>query len=101
MAQMLVAFKSDVPRHLSRITEGVASSDSGIVREAAHTLKGAAGAIGARAVRDLAQGLEAAGRSGDLAAAGPAFAALAPEVRRLVATIDELLARGLTSDRAK
>jgi PAS domain S-box-containing protein len=98
MAQMLLAFKSDVPRHVSRITEGVATSDAGIVREAAHTLKGAAAAIGARAVRDLAQKLEAAGRAGDVAPAGAAFTALAPEVRRLVTVIDDLLAGERASD---
>jgi CheY-like chemotaxis protein/HPt (histidine-containing phosphotransfer) domain-containing protein len=99
MAQMLQAFRADAPRHVTRITEGIAASDAGMVRDAAHTLKGAAGAIGARAMRELAEELEAAGRAGDLAPTGPAFSALAPEMRRVVAAIDALLAGELATER--
>jgi PAS domain S-box-containing protein len=100
MGQMLQAFRADAPRHVTRITEGIAASDAGMVRDAAHTLKGAASAIGARAMRELADELEAAGRSGDLASTGPAFTALAPEMRRVVAAIDDLLAGELATERA-
>jgi PAS domain S-box-containing protein len=98
MAQMLATFKRDVTRHVARITEGIATADATVVKEAAHTLKGAAGAIGARGVHDVAQTLETAARSSDLTPADGAFNALVPEVRRVIAAIDGLLAGELAAD---
>ena len=53
----------------------------------AHTLKGAVGTFGAQPAFEAARRLETMGRSGDLAQAGPAFAALEESLARLEPTL--------------
>ncbi|MBF0342367.1 MAG: response regulator [Magnetococcales bacterium] len=56
----------DAPRQMSRIELALAKGDSGEVREAAHSLKGATGAFGRVFVHELAFSLEQAGRLGEM-----------------------------------
>ncbi len=55
------------------------------VADAAHRLRGAALAVGARGIAHAAANLEQAARTGDPAACLPQFATLAAEIRRLAA----------------
>ncbi len=70
LAEMIVIFQDDTPRRLQDILSAAASGDAEELSRAAHALKGGAGALGARALRELASDLEALGRGGS-AAAGP------------------------------
>ncbi len=56
-------FFSDAPRQMIRIQESIDNQDSDELLEAAHSLKGAAGAFGKNRVYDLAFKLEQLGRA--------------------------------------
>ena len=76
-------FLGTYPPQLAELHAAVAHGDGPVVQRLAHTLKGSVGAFGARAAFETAQRLETLARTGDLAGAEPACAALEEELARL------------------
>ena len=80
--ELIATFFREAPRQVSQIRGAIASDDARGLREAAHSLKGAAGAITAMRVSEAAGVIEAAGRAGDTK--------VAPQADALDAALDEL-----------
>jgi CheY-like chemotaxis protein len=74
-ADILAGFLDDAPQQIGVLREAVDHGDAQRVAGQAHTLKGAAGNIGAFALQQAAAALEAAGKENDLAAARTALQA--------------------------
>jgi CheY-like chemotaxis protein/HPt (histidine-containing phosphotransfer) domain-containing protein len=70
--ELIGVFLEDCPRMLSELREAAETADAVRLKRAAHSLKGAAGALGGKAVFEAALRLEAMGRQGDLAEVQPA-----------------------------
>jgi CheY-like chemotaxis protein len=66
LREVVALFLEECPRLMSIIQQGVESRDAARIAHAAHTLRGAAANLGARALSQAAQRLEALGRLGDL-----------------------------------
>lgn len=64
LEEMLEIFEADTPRRIQAVVDAVAAGDAEAFSEAAHTLKGGAGAMGAEDMRLQAAHLEALGRKG-------------------------------------
>jgi signal transduction histidine kinase/DNA-binding response OmpR family regulator len=84
--ELIATFFRESPRQVSQIRDAIGTGDANALRETAHSLKGAAGAITALRVADAAATLEAAGRAGDteVAAQADALEAALSELRQLV-----------------
>ena len=63
---VLQGFVTDMPRQMQALREMLAAGDLEGATRKAHTIKGAAAAVGGEVVRATAAAMEAAGRSGDL-----------------------------------
>jgi CheY-like chemotaxis protein/HPt (histidine-containing phosphotransfer) domain-containing protein/anti-sigma regulatory factor (Ser/Thr protein kinase) len=63
--ELIMTFFREAPKQVARIRSAIGTADAKELREAAHSLKGAAGAITATRVADAAAALEAAGRAGE------------------------------------
>jgi CheY-like chemotaxis protein len=83
-------FRVEGPRMRDELRKAIRQGDAALVRRHAHTLKSAAGSLGAAGVARLALELELIGKGGDLVAAGGAFARLEEALTRLDAELDEL-----------
>jgi PAS domain S-box-containing protein len=92
LREMVELFRIDVPKLLSKLRADVSHGDAGQVKLHAHTLKGAAGNLGAQAASEAAERLETMGRSGNLAGADEAVAVLEKELERLQPALDALTA---------
>jgi len=76
----------------------IRARDAEALRVAAHTLKGAAGAVGAGSSRALASSLEQMGRAGELQGAAPAL----EELRQVLGELDAAFFRvGLATPRRR
>jgi len=64
LKEMIGLFKADTPDRIQAIEATLASSDLGDMADVAHSIKGAAGTMGAPRLRAIAAELEAAGRKG-------------------------------------
>ncbi len=82
-------FVGDCPKHLYELGQALDAGDAARLQRAAHTLKGAVGALGGTEVQELVARLEALGRDGALEAARP----LLPALRDALARIVEAFAR--------
>jgi two-component system, sensor histidine kinase and response regulator len=67
LREIVDLFATDSPRLLKELRQASADGNAGILKRAAHTLKGAASNFGAIAVVDAARDLETMGREGNLA----------------------------------
>ncbi|MCJ7578124.1 MAG: response regulator, partial [candidate division Zixibacteria bacterium] len=67
--EMLQEFLSYMPKQLDKLAEAIKTGEAKVVEREAHSLKGAAGNLGAKLMADLALQLEFLGRKGDLAVA--------------------------------
>ncbi len=65
--EVVQVFLDDAPRQIANLEQFVAAADAAKVRSQAHTLKGAAGNIGAELLQAAAYALEKAGQAGDQA----------------------------------
>jgi HPt (histidine-containing phosphotransfer) domain-containing protein len=90
LGEVVQAFVDDSPTSVRALREGIAASDSELVRRAAHTLKGNAATFGALELADACRELEHLARDGGLdgaeALAGRIEVALAgslPSIRAL------------------
>jgi HPt (histidine-containing phosphotransfer) domain-containing protein len=82
-------FETDGPRLLVEIQSAIERDDAEALHRAAHTLKSALGAFGARAAYSLAERLERLGRDGSPAHAKEAYL----ELSALVSDLEDDLRR--------
>ena len=69
LADLVKIFLAECPHMLAEIRQAVETSDSGLLRRAAHTLKGSAAIFGAQPVLDAALRLEMMGRENNFSRA--------------------------------
>jgi two-component system sensor histidine kinase/response regulator len=81
--EMLREFLSYAPKQLDKLAEAIKTGDAKVVEREAHSLKGAAGNLGAKSIADLALRLEFLGRRGDFAGAKEMIGDLKAELKRL------------------
>ncbi len=66
LREMTALFKTETPRRLKAIQEGIEAGSASQIMEAAHALKGASGLMGAQLVFALARDLEMKAKTGGL-----------------------------------
>ena len=71
IGELVEALMVEAPDLLARMDRALASPDATALRRAAHSLKSAAGNLGARRLRDVCEALELMASSGDVAGADP------------------------------
>jgi signal transduction histidine kinase/CheY-like chemotaxis protein/HPt (histidine-containing phosphotransfer) domain-containing protein/predicted hydrocarbon binding protein len=81
--EMVGEFLGYVPKQLEKLTEAVERGDAKVVEREAHSLKGAAGNLGAKPIADLASQLELLGREKNLTGAMDMFGNLKTLLKEL------------------
>ncbi len=76
LGEMIGLFFEEAPRLMAQMQDSIAAGEAQGLERAAHSLKGAAGSIGAADVMGLARALEEMGRAAELAEASSAYARL-------------------------
>jgi len=84
LGELLTVFSEDAPGYLETLRRALDRSNAGDLMKAAHTLKGALWALGARTAAALAQDLERIGRAGGLDGAPDLLARLEQEITRVL-----------------
>ncbi len=69
IGELVDALVIEAPDLLGRMDRALATGDAVMLRRAAHSLKSAAGNLGARRLRDMCEALELMGSSGDVGGA--------------------------------
>jgi len=82
LAEMVEAFLEEAPELLDRIRAAVAHNNADELRQAAHTLKGSGGNMGARVVQKISLTLEQKGRAGTTEGAAELLPQLEKEYER-------------------
>jgi signal transduction histidine kinase/HPt (histidine-containing phosphotransfer) domain-containing protein/ActR/RegA family two-component response regulator len=82
-------FLADIPHRLEALREHLDARDAKGVADQAHTIKGAAAAVGCASLSRLALALEKAGKASDLESARPSFENLRDEFERLKKTMED------------
>jgi two-component system, sensor histidine kinase and response regulator len=85
-AELIDLFVQDASERMHSIGEAIRQGDAEMLFQAAHSLKGSSGSIGARRVAGLCAKLEHLGRSGTIAGADRCFAELRVELARAFAS---------------
>ena len=85
LEELLSLFREAAAEDLDRIRQAVAVGDSATAMAAAHSLKGAAASLGLESIRRLAEAVELAGPSGDIATARETLPILADLLDQLAA----------------
>lgn len=83
LQELITIFFEDYPRLAARLDRGLEQADFAALREAAHSLKGSLGYLGAPEIAACARELESAARQQDLSAA-------AERTERLMVEVEEL-----------
>ena len=81
---LIQIFLEEYPHMLAEIRQAIDTSDAGLLRRAAHMLKGSAALFGAQPVVDAALRLEMMGRENNFALAAQGLDRLEPRTSRLV-----------------
>jgi two-component system sensor histidine kinase/response regulator len=81
--EMLEEFFNYAPKQLEKLVEAIETGDAKMVEREAHSIKGAAGNLGAKTFADLALQLEILGRTKDLAKAKELIGNLQTELNRV------------------
>jgi len=68
--ELVKLFLQEVPLQIEEMKQAIESSDTGLIRELGHTIKGGAALIDAQSLRDCAFEIEKAGKGRDLNLAG-------------------------------
>ena len=84
LKSLIQIFLAEYPHMLAEIRQAIDTSDAGLLRRAAHTLKGSAAIFGAQPVIDAAMRLEMMGRENNFALAAQGLDRLEPRTSRLV-----------------
>jgi len=92
--EVIDLFLNDVPGRLEELRDALGSGDLDAAARLAHTLKGSAGHVGARALASLCARLEAQVRAGAQESAALALAAVDDELDRVRAALTAEAARG-------
>lgn len=92
LGQVLRLFLDEAPRRLERLRSAVAEGNAAEFQRVAHSLKGAAGNIGADALHDAARRADELGQAGRLDSAAPLVTELEQRLSNVVAEIERLLA---------
>jgi HPt (histidine-containing phosphotransfer) domain-containing protein len=82
-ADIVDLFLADAPAGVREITDAFAGNDLKTVGLLAHRLKGSALTFGAHKLGEICQGLELAGKAGELSKAQALFTQLTPECSRV------------------
>jgi two-component system, sensor histidine kinase and response regulator len=85
LAELLRIFHADAPKWLEDLRAAIGRGDAGLVRRAAHTIKGGAGSVGALQTRTAAARLEELARAGRWDGVAAARAELEQALARLEA----------------
>lgn len=89
LGDLYAAFSADVPNKLEKLDNALAQGDLSEARKLAHSLKGAAAAIGAIQVRALAERLERGVQNMTKDEAGALQTELKNEVRAAIQTMSQ------------
>jgi two-component system sensor histidine kinase/response regulator len=81
--EIITVFLEDTPNEIKSIRNAISLKDAEKVRNAAHSIKGAAGSIGASSLQELARQLESAGKNSDIELAGSIFSQFEQEFDKL------------------
>jgi CheY-like chemotaxis protein len=91
LGELVQLFRDECPRWLGEMRTALAQRDPRQLNRAAHTLKGAVGALGAHAAFAAALRLETLGQAGDLTDAASALARLEDSLVRLEPALTRLM----------
>lgn len=91
LQDLFATFKKETPNYLAKLSEGIEAGDADAVTKAAHTIKGAAGAIVATPLQLVAAELEELGQSGDISCANLQMKSMLAECDRCYACIDAFM----------
>ncbi|MBK8478869.1 MAG: Hpt domain-containing protein [Opitutaceae bacterium] len=91
VAEIVQMFREDTPPQFAELSDCVAQADPVRLGKVAHSMKGSAGNFGAKHFRHLAEAIEAIAKSGNLAQAPAAIAALQAEFERVLTALDKAL----------
>jgi HPt (histidine-containing phosphotransfer) domain-containing protein len=92
LSELINLFLTEAPAFLAALAAAVEGDDAATVEERAHSLKGAAGNLGAARLAALCGELEAAGRGHRLDSAGPLIGRLQAELDQVRNALDAVLA---------
>jgi two-component system sensor histidine kinase/response regulator len=95
LSQMLREFLDYAPGQLERMNRAVEKADAKTVETEAHSLKGAAGNLGAGRIAELSLDLELAGRTCRLHGASALIEGLKVELKRMKECVDNWLGEGV------
>jgi two-component system sensor histidine kinase/response regulator len=91
LEEVVELFVSDAPNRLADVRTSLEQGDPKRLQNAAHSLKGSAGYVGAERVAAQAMKLEELGRRGDLSAALEAFGQLEREIEELKRAVADVM----------
>ena len=83
VSELLDLFLEELPKLESQIKQAIDTEDAKGLEYAAHTLKGAAGNIGAEIIWDISLKLEMMGRNKDMVGSQQTLEQLFPEIQKL------------------
>jgi HPt (histidine-containing phosphotransfer) domain-containing protein len=86
LAELLALLCESSSGDLAKMKTGQEKGDAKLMGEMAHSIKGAAASLGVEALRDVAYGIEKAGRDNDLGAAS----SLVSSLERLISELSTL-----------
>jgi len=90
LREIIGLFLEDCPRRVSEMRDALARGDSEALQHVAHSIRGSVGNFAAAAAVDAAVQLETMGRTGDMAHADEACAALERQIALLIAALASL-----------
>jgi HPt (histidine-containing phosphotransfer) domain-containing protein len=88
VGELLAAFQEETPALIEGMRAAIHAGDSAKLRQAAHSLKGSSGNLGARALQALCGDLEKTGRHGTLAGAADLLARVEEEYPRVIRALE-------------
>lgn len=91
LREVLELFLAEVPKRMTRLRNAMVSRDIQEVQRSAHSLKGSAGNVGALALYDICDQLDAAAKRGDADAVAPLVDAMGTEFGNVEAEIHRLI----------
>jgi HPt (histidine-containing phosphotransfer) domain-containing protein len=94
LAEVFTLFLEEAPPRIERMRNAAAGGDIKEVHRAAHSLKGSAGNIGARAMYDVCSVIDERGKAGDLAGAAALVDAVQAEFDKVESEIHRLMKSG-------
>jgi HPt (histidine-containing phosphotransfer) domain-containing protein len=92
--EILDLFRDGTPPLLAAMREGIAAGDPAKLKQAAHSLKGSSGMLGAHHLAALTGELEKRGRAGTVQGTEPLLAQVELEFQRVCQAFDELQRAG-------